>query len=39
MLTEIISELHRLPRWLSGKESTCKCWKHGFNPSVKKIPW
>ena len=29
----------QLPRWLSGKESTCQCRRHGFNPSVGKIPW
>ena len=28
-----------LPRWLSGKESTCQCRKHGFDPWVGKIPW
>ena len=28
-----------LPRWLSGKESTCQCWRHGFYPWVRKIPW
>ena len=31
-----------LPRWVSGKESTCQCRKHrrcGFNPWVWKIPW
>ena len=28
-----------LPRWLSGKESTCQCRRHGFNPWVGKIPW
>ena len=31
-----------LPRWLSGKESTCqcrRCRRHGFNPWVRKIPW
>ena len=30
-----------LPRWLSGKESTCqcrRCERCGFNPWVKKIP-
>ena len=21
-----------LPRWLSGKESTCQCRRHGFGP-------
>ena len=32
----------RLPRWLSGKESTCQCRRrrrHGFSPWVGKIPW
>ena len=32
----------RLPRWLSGKESTCQCRRHrrcGFKPWVRKIPW
>ena len=32
----------RLPRWLSGKESSCQCRRskrHGFNPWVRKIPW
>ena len=32
----------RLPRWLSGKESTCqcrRCKKHGFDPWVRMIPW
>ena len=28
-----------LPRWLSGKESTCQCRKCGFNPWVGKVPW
>ena len=28
-----------LPRWLSGKESTCQCRKCGFDPWVRKIPW
>ena len=31
-----------LPRWLSGKESTCQCTIHRrfrFDPSVGKIPW
>ena len=27
------------PSWLSGKESTCQCRRHGFNPWVRKIPW
>ena len=32
----------KLPRWLSGKESTCQCRSyrtHGFDPWVGKIPW
>ena len=28
----------RLPRWLSGKESTCQCRRYGVNPQVGKIP-
>ena len=28
-----------LPRWLSGKESDCKCRRPGFDPWVGKIPW
>ena len=31
-----------LPRWHSGKESTCRyrrCKGLGFDPRVKKIPW
>ena len=32
-------KLHRLPRWLSGKESACQCRRHGFDPWVWEIPW
>ena len=28
-----------LPRWHSGKEFTCQCKRHRFNPWVGKIPW
>ena len=28
-----------LPRWHSGKESTCQCRRHGFKPWVRKISW
>ena len=28
-----------LPRWLSGKESTCQCRRHGFNSWVGKTSW
>ena len=24
--------------WLSGKESTCQYWRHGFDPWAAKIP-
>ena len=27
------------PWWLNGKESTCWCRKHGFNPWTGKILW
>ena len=27
-----------LPWWLSGKESTCQCWRHGFDPWSRRIP-
>ena len=28
-----------LPRWVSGKESTCQCRSLGFDLQVGKIPW
>ena len=28
-----------LPWWLSVRESTCQCRRHGFDPWVGKIPW
>ena len=28
----------RFPWWLSGKEPTCQCRKHRFNPWSGKIP-
>ena len=31
---------HRgLPKWLSGKEPTCQCRRHGFSPWVGKTSW
>ena len=30
--------ISRLPWWLSGKESTCQCWRHGFDPWSRRIP-
>ena len=29
----------RLLWWLSGKECTCQCRRHEFNPWIGKIPW
>ena len=29
----------RLPRQLSGKESTCQCRRLSSDPWVRKIPW
>ena len=26
-------------KWLGGKEPTCQCRRHRFNPWVRKIPW
>ena len=34
-----IQQKHGLPWWLSGKECTCQCRRHRFDPSVGKIPW
>ena len=28
-----------LPRWHSGEESTCRCWRLRLNPWIRKIPW
>ena len=28
-----------IPRWFSGKESTCQCRRCRFDPCVRKIPW
>ena len=28
-----------LPWWLSGKQPTCQCREHGFDPWVRKTPW
>ena len=33
------SSFYRLPRWLSGRESTCQCRRCRFDPWVGKIPW
>ena len=34
--------VYGLPRWLSGKKSSCqcrRCKRHRFDPQVGKIPW
>jgi len=31
-------QLMGLPWWFSGKESTCQCRRHGFNPWSREIP-
>ena len=31
--------IYGFPRWLSGKEPTCQCRRHGFNSWAGKIPW
>ena len=33
-----LQQLILLLTWLSGKESTCQCRRHGFDPWVGKIP-
>ena len=41
-LNEYLGWAKWLTRWLSGKESTCRCRRHRrcrFNPWVRKIPW
>ena len=35
---QLILFLSLNPWWL-GKESTCQCRRHGFDPQVGKIPW
>ena len=35
----LFSPLNGLPWWLSDKESTRQCRRHGFHPWVRKIPW
>ena len=36
---QIFHQYSRVPRWHSGKESTCWCKRRGSNPWVRKIPW
>ena len=38
-LTHPIESCLGLPWWLSGKESTCQCRRHGFDPWSSKIPY
>ena len=42
LTVRLFNSYFRLPRWLSGKESTYQCRRHrrhGFNPWVRTIPW
>ena len=34
-----LTQLLGLPRWCSGKESTCQSRRHEFDPWVRKILW
>ena len=38
--SNILLKIHNLglPWWLSGKEFTCQCRRHGFDPQSRKIP-
>src|SRR5574337_759071 len=38
-IIDIIMIDQRVPRWLSGKESSCQYRRPGFDPWVRKIPW
>ena len=38
-ILEISITLKGFPWWLSGKESSCQCRRHGFDSWVGKIPW
>ena len=38
-ITHTHTHTHGLPKWLSGKESTCQCRRLRFNPWIRKIPW
>ena len=39
LLSQHLKLRRGLPRWLSGKESTCRCRSCRFDPWVRKIPW
>ena len=39
MIKKIHIKTTGLPWWLSGKESTCQCRRHGLDPWVRKTPW
>ena len=35
----ILPRIKKSKWWLSGKDSSCRCRRHGFNPWVRKVPW
>ena len=38
-ISKIYRAMHGLPWWLSGKQFTCQCRRHRFDPWVRKMPW
>ena len=43
---KLLNNLFKMNSWFvgspgdtSGKETACQCWRHGFDPWVRKIPW
>ena len=38
-INTLLNTSEGLPRWLSGKESSCQRRRHRFNLWVRKIPW
>ena len=39
LILAISKSFNGLPRRLSGKESSCQCKRHRFDPWVRNIPW
>ena len=38
LITRKLTSIDELPRWLSGKESTCQCRRHRFDPLSQEDP-